>query len=56
MTQPAAVDEVALVGSGTDEDEIDPEVAYKLRRKIDRHILPLMMSESQWYLKGYAAC
>lgn len=45
MTDPATVDEAALVVSGTDEDEIDPEVADKLRRKIDRHILPLMMRE-----------
>lgn len=46
VTEPATVDEAALVVSGADEDEIDPEVADKLRRKIDRHILPLMMRES----------
>lgn len=44
-TSLSAVDEAAIVVSGEDDDDIDPEVADKLRRKIDKHILPLMMSK-----------
>lgn len=45
VIDPTTVDEAGLVVSSTDEDDVDPEVADKLRRKIDRHILPLMMRE-----------
>ena len=36
-------DAIARTASVEDDEPIDPEVADKLRRKIDRHILPLMM-------------
>ena len=44
VTGRSTVDEAAMIASD-DDSEIDPEVADRLRRKIDRHIMPLMMSE-----------
>lgn len=40
------IDVAAGVIADDDDEPIDPEVARRLRRKIDLHILPLMMGES----------
>lgn len=39
------IDAAAQVVSEDDDEPIDPEVAKRLRKKIDRHLLPLMMRE-----------
>ena len=49
MTGRSTVDEAAMIASD-DDSEIDPEVADRLRRKIDRHIMPLMMSEFNMHM------
>ena len=45
----SAIDTAAAVVSG-DEGELDHEEAMRIRRKIDRHILPLMCSKSAIYI------
>lgn len=45
VTSTGAIDDAAMLVVADDHDTVDPQAAEKLRKKIDLHLLPLMMRE-----------